>query len=222
MKKISVTRKELDSLFRKNFVPEKLLRFLSAELGGIYGADAGVWEKYTIGQHTLMVMRQFERYFSKLELPGNFNPDLFRLILALHDVGKPEAIARGDKNKQHLYTVRMVGEFFDALDFPDEYKDLAIALIQEDAIGKYIKGKEDALVTAELIKRSAASGKMAAPDFFLLLSIFYRVDAGSYTEDAGGFKSLDHLFNFDHGKPELAFSLEIAGKIEILQKRINQ
>lgn len=222
MKRISVTRKGLDIFFRRNFAPEKLLQFLSADLGGIYDADAGVWEKYTIGQHTFMVMRQFERYFANLELPGSLDPNLFRLILALHDVGKPEAIARGDKNKQHVYTVRMVEEFFDALDFSDEHKDLAIALIQEDAIGKYIKGKEDASVTAELIKRSAASGKMAAPDFFLLLSIFYRVDAGSYTEDAGGFKSLDHLFIFDHEKPELTFSPEIAGKIEILQKHVEQ
>jgi len=220
MERITVTKKGLGKVFRGEFTPEKLLRFLSADFDGMYGADAGVWEKYTIGQHTLMVMRQFERYFAWQRLPGDIDINVFRLILALHDIGKPEAIARGDKNMQHVYTVRMVEEFFEALDFPDGYKTLAIALIQEDAIGKYIKGKEDVAVTSELIKKSAKNSGLDGQDFFSLLTIFYRVDAGSYTEDAGGFKSLDHLFIFDRKKPELKFSPEIAGKIEILQRSV--
>lgn len=222
MKKISFTKKELKLLFEEDFSPEKLLQFLSSDFGEIYCSDAGVWEGYTIGQHTLMMMRQFERYFGKQDLPGNFDINILRLILALHDTGKQEAIARGDKNQQHLYTVQIIEEFFDALDFPSAYKKLAVALIEEDAIGKYIRGMKDVFVTAALINKSATKGVMVAQDFLELLTIFYRVDAGSYTEDAGGLKSLDHLFIFNHKKQELAFASEIASKMEILRKQITQ
>ncbi|MFA5993456.1 MAG: hypothetical protein WC823_00690 [Parcubacteria group bacterium] len=220
MKKISFTKKELQVVFEKDFSPEKLLQFLVADFGEIYVADAGVWEGYTIGQHTLMVLRQFERYFGAQPLPGNFDIGMFRLILALHDTGKQEAIARGDKNQQHRYTVQIIEAFFDTLDFPEASKKLAVALIEEDAIGKYIRGKNDVFRTAGLIEQAAAKGGMFVQDFLELLIIFYRVDAGSYTEDAGGFKSLDHLFAFDHKKPALAFAPEIAIKMEILQKHI--
>jgi hypothetical protein len=222
MKKISFTKKELQAVFEEDFSPEKLLQFLAADFGEIYAADAGVWEEYTIGQHTLMVMRQFERYFGKQALPGDCDINMLRLTLALHDTGKREAIACGDKNQQHLHTVQIIEAFFDTLDFPEASKKLAVALIEEDALGKYIRGKRDVFRTAGLIEQAAAKGGMAVPDFLELLTIFYRVDAGSYTEDAGGLKSLDHLFVFDRQKPELAFAPEITIKMEILQKYIMQ
>ncbi len=209
-------------MFEEGFSPEKLLQFLAADFGGIYAADAGVWEGYTIGQHTLMVLRQFERYFGTQVLPGNCDINMLRLILALHDTGKREAIACGDKNQQHLHTVQIIEEFFDALDFPEASKKLAVALIEEDALGKYIRGRQDVFQTAALIEQSAAKGGMVVRDFLELLTIFYRVDAGSYTEDAGGLKSLDHLFVFDHQKPALAFAPEIADKMEILREHMGQ
>lgn len=216
---IQFTKKELDNvLYDEDFTPEKLIGFLSIELGEIYNADAGVWEGYTIGEHTIMVMRQFERYFSDKQLPNNIDRGIFRLMLALHDVGKAEAIANGNKDDQHKYTVDIIEEIFDALLLSN--KDIATTLIGADYLGRYIRGRTEIQETIEAIKCSAKRTDMGTQDFFELLTIFYRCDAGSYTEDSGGLKSLDHLFIFDREKPILSFAPDVLVKIQKLENTL--
>ncbi|XLQ20514.1 MAG: hypothetical protein ACKUBY_01900 [Candidatus Moraniibacteriota bacterium] len=218
MKNLQVTKKELDQiLYDKQFTPEKLIQFLSGDLGDIYNADAGVWEGYTIGEHTIMMMRQFEKYFRSNELPANFDLGIFRLILVLHDIGKPEAIAYGDKNQQHVYTVEKLKNIFDTLVISNKYKDIAVALIEEDSLGEYIRGNKDIDTIAQMINYSATRIEMNTRDFFQLLTIFYRCDAGSYTLDAGGKESLDYLFIFDRKIPSLSFASETLAKIQKLE-----
>lgn len=104
-KKLSFGRKDLDTVLNQNpFKPEDLVGLFTKDWGLDYEADAGVWEGYTIRQHTLMVMGQFEKYFSHSSLPANMDRNLFRATLALHDIGKPEAIRMGGKHLQHEYT----------------------------------------------------------------------------------------------------------------------
>lgn len=221
MKNLQFTKKELDEVLHdEQFTPEKLIEFLSVDLGEVYDADAGVWEKYTIGEHTIMMMRQFERYFCDKKLPADFDLGIFRLILALHDTGKPEAITRGDKSKQHIYTIQMIKYIFESLIISERYKNIAIALIAEDSLGEYIRGNKDVNITAQTINRSAICTEISTKDFFELLTIFYRCDAGSYTQDAGGFKSLDHLFVFDRKKSVLLFAPDILSKVQKLKNAL--
>jgi len=58
---------------------------------------------------------------------------------------------------------------------------------------------------------------MKAEDFFELEKILFKVDAGSYTADAGGIESLDYLFKFGK-RLELADSPK--NKIEALKSQI--
>ncbi len=223
MKNLQFTKKELDKvLYDEQFVPEKLVQFLSVDLGEIYSADAGVWEGYTIGEHTVMMMQQFERYFCGKRLPVNFDRGIFRLMLVLHDIGKPKAIAHGDKSEQHIYTISMMTDIFNTLAISKKYKNIAVALIEEDSLGEYIRGNIDIDVTAQRINRLAIRTEMDKEDFFELLTIFYRCDAGSYTLDAGGKESLDYLFIFNHEQLVLSFAPDALVKMQELKNMLLQ
>jgi hypothetical protein len=94
---------------KKPFVPEELLRSLCTDknLEKLFSASAGVWEGYSIREHTLMVMKMFENFWACC-IPDE-QKKLWRMFLALHDIGKPIAIARfGDKGKQHATTLPII------------------------------------------------------------------------------------------------------------------
>ncbi len=208
-------------LYDKDFTPEKLIELLSVDLSTIYQSSAGVWEGYTIGEHTIMVMKQFERYFAQRKLPANLDNGLFRFILALHDIGKSEAIVRGNKNDQHIYTITIMKYIFDQVDLSNKDKKIATEIVAQDSLGQYIRGNVSVAEASETIKQSAKFANLNPRDFFELLTIFYKCDAGSYTEDAGGFKSLDHLFVFDRDTPSLTFAQDILLKVQKLKEGIN-
>lgn len=213
--RLGFSYEEFEKIFQEEiFDPEKLITILSQEYPGVYEKDAGVFEKYTLKQHTLMVMRQFEKYFKNTELPGGVNKNFFRFILALHDIGKPEAISQGGKHLQHEFTQKYVQELFGKLNIDEKNTKLALVLTSDDPIGKYLIGKINLLQAKELIAQLATAAQMPVDDFFQLLCIYYKVDAGSYTEDAGGIKSLDRLFNFEEGK--LDFSRTTQERIDLI------
>jgi len=208
---------ELEEVFEdENFSPEKLVTLLEKQFPNIYEQGTDVWEGYTLEQHTLMVMKQFEKYFSDKILPANIDKDNFRLILALHDIGKPEAIAKGGKHLQHEYTQQYVQKLFDKLEIDKNHTNSAVVLTSEDSMGRYISNKTNALDTKTTIEDMAVKAGIPAEDFFELLCTYYKADAGSYTENAEGFKSLDSLFEFDEENRKLNFSSRIQDKIDQL------
>ena len=203
-------------LNQEPFEPYKLVDLIAKEYPNTYNKDAGLWEKYTIRQHTLMVMHQFEKYFGSRPLPGNIKTSYFRLFLALHDIGKPKAIASGGKHLQHQYTAPMVKEIFNKLEIDELHTNLAVTLVTGDPIGKYIRGKISVAETKKIILENAKLVGLETLAFFELQLIAYKVDAGSYTEDAGGKYSLDKLFDFNSDAKTLAFSKKIQQKIDLL------
>ncbi|MEA2098107.1 MAG: hypothetical protein U9P70_03480 [Patescibacteria group bacterium] len=208
---------ELEKIFEdENFSSEKLIALLEKQYPGVYKQDTDVWEGYTLKQHTLMVMEQFEKYFSDKTLPANINKDNFRLILALHDIGKPEAIAKEGKHFQHKYTQQYIQKLFGELKIDKKHTDLALALTSEDPIGKYIANKANAIDTKTAIENMAIEAGISTEDFFELLCIYYKSDAGSYTENAEGLRSLDDLFEFDEENRKLDFSSRVQNKIDQL------
>jgi hypothetical protein len=221
-------RVELDNIFRStNYSPAKLIEFFKRGFRKEYAADAGLWERYTIERHTLMVLHQFEKYFSRNRLPGNFKMDTFRVILALHDIGVPAAIEEGTrrglerkeakKAGQVVYTTKLMASTMDNLGFSKNEIAVGIALVSDDPIGSYLKSD---ILQSTAIQRMARESGMQVLDFFDLLEILYMVDAGSYTEDAGGIKSLDYLFIFDKRRITMTFSPEISNKISKLRKSL--
>lgn len=90
----------------KELTPVEIINFLKAAHIKIKRAYESKVRHYLLERHTLLVMNQFEEYFATAELPIQKN--LFRLILALHDIGKPKAFAEGNKSRQHFHTKRIL------------------------------------------------------------------------------------------------------------------
>ena len=217
--KLSFSRAELDEVLgNPDYTPEALVSLFERDLSKEFNAESGVREKYSIKRHTVMVMGQFEKYFSKSALPAGMSESFFRTFLALHDIGKPRSIKEtGDKHHQHMYTVRIMSSVLSQLNFTEQEIKIALALVSEDVIGGYIRSRYSGKrATEELTKMSDDAG-LPFYDFLKLILIFYQVDAGSYTEDAGGLKSLDHLFVFDPLKRQMDFSVNVSAKIDQLR-----
>jgi len=217
--RISFSREELNEVLDSpDYTPKALLSLFEKGLDKEFSADSGVREKYSIKRHTLMVMGQFEKYFGKSELPAGVSKRLFRTFLALHDIGKSDAIRKtGDKHNQHRYTVEIMGSVLSQLGFSEQEVRIALVLVSEDIIGGYIRGHYRGKGATEELAKMADGAGLPFYDFLRLLLIFYQVDAGSYTEDAGGLRSLDHLFVFDKGKGRMDFSVNVAAKVDQLK-----
>jgi hypothetical protein len=213
---LKFSNSDLKEIFgNKQFSPERLILLLERQYPSTYRQDVGVWEGYTLKKHTLMVMGQFEKYFGDKDLPSGIDKNIFRLFLALHDVGKPEAISRGGKHLQYEYTRQYIQSLFEALGIDQRHTDLALVLASGDPIGKYLTSRMDTIQTRTAIEQMANEAKMSVNEFFELLCIYYKLDAGSYTENAGGLRSLDDLFEFDEINRNLNFAPHV-------QSRINQ
>lgn len=216
--RFTLTRDELDRHFLTNYSPEALVELLDSQFAQLYQQDGGNWEGYTIAQHTVKVLSQFDRYYAHQPLPGAVSSQLFRLFLALHDIGKPIAISidLAGKSSQHRYTWQLMSGFYQQLEVGKEFIDMSNALLHGDPLGAYLRSRRPQAETEILIRQQAASTALSVPEYFELLQIYYKVDAGSYTEDAGGKRSLDTLFDFDHQTPALRFAGVVRQKIDRL------
>lgn len=211
-------KQEIRELYTKSARdPKQLFALLESDFPRIYHQDVGVREGYTLKQHVLMVLRQFEKYFGKKTLPGGVDSDIFRIILALHDVGKPKAIKSGGKHLQHRYTQHYIKKFFHKINIDEHHIALALALTTADTIGHYLRGWISITQALQNLLKIAKSSHLNFDDFFDILCIFFKVDAGSYTENAGGIRSLDDLFIFDERMSEIRFAPTIQAKIDALQ-----
>ena len=54
----------------------------------------------------------------------------------------------------------------------------------------------------------------------IFIKVFYFSDAGSYTSDAVGKASLDHLFDFDPVNNRIDFSPDTKARVRILESAI--
>lgn len=160
------------------------------ELKKLLYSDAGVWEGYTIKEHTLRVIEllnqqyacqvtpEFEKKMSqKLRVPFK---NFMQLTMSLHDIGKPLAVEAGDKSRQHEFTRPVMERGLKKMNIPEAAASVALELTDNDAIGDYLKGSinlEEAVT--ELEKQVKKTG-LTNEEYFRLQQLFYTADAGSY------------------------------------------
>ena len=210
-----------ESLMARPHMPQEVIEFFSEEFRTVYDADSGS-DGYSIRKHTLMVMGQFKKYFSHRPLPGGVSNDLMEMVLALHDIGKPEAIQAGSKDLQHDYTTPHVRAAACALGYSEAQITLAASLAHADDIGLFLMRKGTTEERAQSIASAAEGTGLSAQEFYDLLKIFYQSDAGSYTVDAGGKASLDNLFEFEPDDREMMFAPKIQSRIEELDAAVER
>lgn len=103
-------------------------------------------------------------------------------IIALHDIGKPDAIAAGDKGLQHEKTIPILQKVLRAEGHSEAVVDFATELIGNDIIGSVVKGQ---LSTADALLQLNNAAKKAGVSPQLLeraMNLFYKADAGSYAK----------------------------------------
>lgn len=152
---------------------------------------------YTINNHTLNVMNQFEKYFSNSF--SEIDIELFRLFLLLHDVGKPIAHKNSNRANQNSETIRLISEKKEVLNLSDADFQLFKALLGSDALGLYMQDKLSLEEAFHSIKNQSDETNLDPELFFYLLSVYYQCDVASYTKDAGGIKYLEYLFAYQNG-----------------------
>ncbi len=216
----SFTRRTLLVLDAPDCTPEKLIDAMSAnpKMKRLFDLDAGNSEKYTVGEHTAMVMRQFEKYFKDDALPPEFDRKMFRVLLLLHDVGKGIAVEqRGDNKAQHAYTLEQIDPILRSMDIGESQSRIIKSLISGDPFGQLLTGKIPPEQASILIGEMARKAQMPVDGFYKILKIFYQSDAASYTVDAGGKKSLDGLFKFDPESGKMDLIGDAAVKVSSLE-----
>jgi len=212
----TLNREELNSVM-ETYTIDNLINFFRKEYAEIFSWSVGVWEGYSLETHIKLVLTQFDRYFAHRTL--TVSKLFFRVFLVLHDLGKPLAVKKGRKDLQHQETLKLIEPLLRQLEFSSREIKIALALVQADPIGSYIK--DGSLhTTTKQIKEMAKKAGIPVKEFYQLLLIYYKCDAGSYTRDAGGKESLDRLFQFDHHERELQFSATIQEKIDALTQQL--
>ena len=193
----------------------------SPYIKSLFNSGVGVWEGYTLEQHTKMVMGQYEKYFTGKWKSPLLSEDDFRILLGLHDLGKPLAVKMtGDTHNQHEYTMRYLPIILDGLGIDVKQADLITALVSGDYLGQYIQGNAGLEETGRMINMKAKEAGVPVDQFLELLKMYYACDASAYTSDAGGQPSLDRLFIFNHENGSITFSQEIQEKLNALSPYI--
>ena len=139
---------------------------------------------YSLEEHTIMVCELFESLFARNYVCAGFDISCFRLLLCLHDVGKPFSIQQSEKERQGEYTVKIINEFVNCLPLSKAELDIVRALISDDPLGLCIRGKIgcDESIDRIIAMKNRTSLRMAP--FLHLLIIYYQVDAGAYSRYA--------------------------------------
>ena len=180
---------------------------------------------YTIKAHTLNVINQFEKYFSNAFVEININ--LFRLILLLHDIGKPIAHKNGNRKKQYQDTLNVITNYRQDLNISNDDFLLFNSILKGDSLGLYMQGEISLDEAYDNIIELSKHSQFDTTLFFYLLSVYYQCDVASYTTDAGGLKFLEYLFEYSNGSKIylgqtklLKFSKNYQYKYDMLSERL--
>jgi hypothetical protein len=214
---LPLTRDNLDTVLSDpDHTPEQVLGLFENDFKKEFDGDTGVWEGHTLREHTLMVMRQFKKYFANTPIADR---NLFEVVLALHDIGKPKAVIENKKHLQHSYTQEIMRSVLSKLKYTEQQISIAESIINGDPIRNYLSGENIEKVATAIIENARKSG-LSVTQFWTLLRTYYLVDAGSYTADAGSQPSLEHLFSFDNQSKQMDFSPRIREMVDKLQERV--
>lgn len=216
---IGVSRQDIDDVFTKDYSPEKLICLLvkgckvqiAGELINIYDQSVHVGS-LTLSQHSLAVLKRFEDFFAHRNIPGGIDINFFRLVLAMHDIGKPIGGIYGQTQE----TLTLVKALLNYFKYPSNLIQFALALLSADPIGYHLRGEathKDLIVVAQEICDMATDSGLPRKDFFDLLMIYYTVDASSY-------EHLSSRFRIDHENKKIEYSPAIAGGIASIREAV--
>ncbi len=186
-------RQELINLYA---TPEELVAAAKEVPGyrSTFEADAGNWEKFSLGEHTETVLRFFEHNYAD-KLPVTVLP-IMKLGLLVHDIGKPLAVKNHDKENQMLYNIPMASHFMQSIGIEKKTQDFVLKLIGEgkERVGHYLLQKNPSARELDEIGRFCAeayeayTGEKASDNtvngVFDLCLMLQTCDSAAYTDMA--------------------------------------
>ncbi len=158
---------------------------------------------YKLFDHIKNVLNEFDKYFKDWKFEEVLSREKMKVFLVIHDIGKPQAIDSLDKNLQHKFSLQLFEDIKDKLELSAIETKIFRALLSDDPLGKYFQYKLFKDKTLELINSIAVRYDINVKEYFELLTVYYQVDAGSYTKDAGGLVYLENLFKYAYGEKVL-------------------
>ena len=214
----------LENGYSKNVKLINRIKNLNGEFEKYYQTQV---RHYSLYEHTLKVMNEFDKYFSDWKYEEILSKEKFKDFLAIHDIGKPKAFAEGNKDNQHQYSLNIFNDIKDKLQLTEDEKNIFTALLFEDPLGKYFQEKLNLEETVKLVQGVFEKNNVDLKNYFNLLTIYYQVDTCSYTKDAGGFSFLEHLFKYQENRKvinesenRLVFSDSYESKYLILKSEL--
>lgn len=213
-----------DGTMAQDYHPQHVIDALSqsAFLSEQYAQIAN-WEGQTLHYNTLSTMIEHEKIFGNLEdLPGSVRKTFYRVLLALHDIGKP--LAKHYKASQHYFNALIGTRVLEMAGATEgEIKIASTLLERENPVGvllkKYgtvlhvgsrstrlralidnpvVQDKIDDSIerTKKEIDGMAHEAGMEYGDMLQLLIMYNIADAASYTTDGGSVGSINYAFQF--------------------------
>lgn len=192
LKNYFLKQQDLQTMFVQD--PDYREAFKNLHLKDLYQADAGVFEKFTIAQHTTMALVIYEAQQKFWSLDRLFEPTyvtdkkrFLKHLVAYHDIGKsiPAKLYAGDR-KQILaheipYSYQIAWRVMLASKYSRDEASFAIALIAtHKVIGDFLQGKMDLSDAKSEIDRFSSLAKVSPQVFLQYLEMLYVADAGSY------------------------------------------
>lgn len=162
----------------------------------LYSLNSGVTEGYTIGEHTVRVLSEFnlllsekcfdleylDKALKQIKVHHDFSV-FMAYTLALHDIGKGIAVVKGDKNWEEYFSMPIASSFAPQLQFSKFETELIASLIEtHQEIGVYLKanGEINILDPIQTFTLAAHSLNMDKKLYFRLAEALFFSDAGSY------------------------------------------
>jgi len=209
-------RNVLGVLGNQTLDAEILIRVLKCHptLHRCYERPLGGVDGLTLHDHTLNVMRCFERHFEGRSALL-FGPQYFKLLLAFHDLGKPQAASEKHPEKQHEYTLGIIKSISAEVKLPPQVLRSIITIINADPIGRYLnrKFRMPLGISLQQIGRMANDLRVPVVTLWPTLLVYYQCDAAGYeslknkvfvTDDTGEIVYSDRLGRFEFKNTEEA------------------
>ena len=141
---------------------------------------AGV-DKLSLEEHTTAVLGCYENFFEGHEALALSNGH-FKLLLSLHDLGKPRAVAERQFDKQHDYTCRLIDALCNDTALPRLVISKIKTIISGDPIGLCLNKKSHVSVeqSRRVVAEMAEKLGITMRECWSTILVYYQCDVSGY------------------------------------------
>lgn len=126
--------KEIENMSPKEMV--ELLKTKHISCKQLLEESAGVWEGFSVGEHTETVLRLFDKSYD--EMPSQLK-SFMKLSILMHDIGKGVAVKKREPEKQKEWSEKYSQDLLEYLGVDQKYIDMVkfVALTSQEYTSLY-------------------------------------------------------------------------------------